>query len=73
MPIYEYECEVCNYKYEFFQSSYEDNLRTCPKCGGNLKRVLSTVGVLNKQKECSFNESGVTCCGASEPCGRCHG
>ncbi|MEM0964744.1 MAG: FmdB family zinc ribbon protein [Verrucomicrobiota bacterium] len=32
MPTYDYECSVCNYETEVFQSMKDDPLRKCPKC-----------------------------------------
>ena len=33
MPIYEYECRSCRYRFEELQKITEDPLRRCPKCG----------------------------------------
>ncbi len=41
MPIYEYKCNLCGYKFERFQSFSEDPVRTCPRCGGEVKRLIS--------------------------------
>ncbi len=32
MPIYEYECKKCKYKFEQLQKITEKPLRTCPEC-----------------------------------------
>lgn len=32
MPIYEYKCKKCKYKFEQLQKITEKPLRTCPKC-----------------------------------------
>lgn len=40
MPTYDYKCQACNYTFEFFQSMKEEPLTTCPKCGGQLKRLI---------------------------------
>lgn len=32
MPTYEYECESCSYKFEFFQGIKAPLLEKCPKC-----------------------------------------
>ena len=46
MPIYEYEpvdreCLLCEGTVEVFQSSKEENLKYCPQCGLEVKRVIS--------------------------------
>ena len=32
MPIYEYECESCKYRFEKLQKVSEEDLKECPKC-----------------------------------------
>lgn len=32
MPIYEYQCQLCGYKFEQLQSLSEKPLRVCPQC-----------------------------------------
>lgn len=32
MPIYEYECKKCKYKFEQLRKITDKPLRTCPKC-----------------------------------------
>ncbi|HCO48403.1 MAG TPA: FmdB family transcriptional regulator [Spirochaetaceae bacterium] len=40
MPTYEYECRKCNHSFEQFQSMSEEPLKTCPKCGGKIRRLI---------------------------------
>ncbi|HEY9054041.1 MAG TPA: FmdB family zinc ribbon protein [Rectinemataceae bacterium] len=40
MPTYEYECRICQHRFEKFQSISEDPLRECPACGGAVRRVI---------------------------------
>lgn len=40
MPTYDYKCISCNYTFEFFQSMKDEPLTSCPKCGGQLKRII---------------------------------
>ena len=40
MPTYEYECQKCGHQFEQFQSIIAKPLRTCPKCGKKVKRLL---------------------------------
>ncbi len=41
MPIYEYECTQCGCRSEVFQKISDPPLRTCRKCGGALKKLIS--------------------------------
>lgn len=40
MPTYEYECLNCNERFEIFQKITELPLNRCPKCNGDLKRLV---------------------------------
>lgn len=40
MPTYEYQCQKCKYKFEAFQKITEKPLNSCPKCKGELKRLI---------------------------------
>ena len=42
MPTYEYQCAKCNKRHEASQSITAKPLVTCPKCGGRLKRLISS-------------------------------
>lgn len=45
MPIYEYECESCNYKHEALQKVSDPVLTKCPSCGKlALKKLISAAG-----------------------------
>jgi len=41
MPTYEYKCKGCEEAFEIFQKISEDPLKSCPVCGGELKRIIS--------------------------------
>ena len=41
MPTYPYRCRACGHEFEEFQSITEDALTVCPKCGGEIHRVIS--------------------------------
>ena len=47
MPIYEYKavghthCELCKDKFEVRQGINEELLKRCPKCGSEVKRLIS--------------------------------
>jgi len=42
MPTYEYECQNCGNRFELFQSMSEEPIKKCPKCQGNVKRLIGT-------------------------------
>ncbi len=49
MPTYEYECTVCHHRFDEFQRLTEPPLTTCPKCRGQLRRLVSAgVGLIFK-------------------------
>ena len=41
MPLYEYECLQCHQHTEKIQKFSDPEITACPKCGGELKRVIS--------------------------------
>ncbi|MDZ7331597.1 MAG: zinc ribbon domain-containing protein [candidate division KSB1 bacterium] len=40
MPTYDYQCEVCGYHFEHFQSITARPLTNCPKCNGQVQRLI---------------------------------
>jgi putative FmdB family regulatory protein len=44
MPIYEYKCNQCGYRFEKIQKISDDQEKVCPKCSGNLKKLISSGG-----------------------------
>ncbi|MFP4176025.1 MAG: FmdB family zinc ribbon protein [Planctomycetota bacterium] len=41
MPTYEYVCNECDHLFEKFQSMSDDPVEECPKCKGNVRRLIS--------------------------------
>ena len=41
MPLYEYRCTSCGYRFEKIQKVSETPETVCPKCGGELIRPLT--------------------------------
>ena len=41
MPLYEYRCTQCGYRYEKIQKFDAEPDATCSKCGGELQRPLT--------------------------------
>ena len=48
MPTYEYACSTCGDHLEVVQSFKDDALTTCPNCGGSLRKVFGSIGVVFK-------------------------
>ncbi len=45
MPLYEYQCESCEHRFEVIQKFSDAPVTTCPKCGGTVKRLLSSPAI----------------------------
>jgi len=48
MPTYEYACTSCGHRLEIVQSFSDKPLTTCPDCGGDLRKVFGSVGIVLK-------------------------
>jgi putative FmdB family regulatory protein len=48
MPIYEYECNICEHVFERKQRFDEEPVALCPQCDGKAKRVLCSVPIIFK-------------------------
>ena len=48
MPTYDYACTHCDHAFEIVQSFTDDALTVCPECGGRLRKVFGSVGVVFK-------------------------
>jgi len=40
MPTYEYKCKSCGFIFEKFQRISDDPIKECPKCDGEVARVI---------------------------------
>jgi putative FmdB family regulatory protein len=45
MPLYEYQCEACGHRFEVIQKFSDAPLETCDKCGGAVKKLLSSPAI----------------------------
>ena len=45
MPLYEYQCEACEQRFEKIQKFSDPPIETCPKCGGRVKKLLSSPAI----------------------------
>jgi putative FmdB family regulatory protein len=48
MPIYDYECNQCQFRFEKRQQFNEAPLATCPQCQGRLRRVIHSSPLIFK-------------------------
>ena len=48
MPTYEYACTSCGHHVEAVQSFSDDPLTVCPSCGGSLRKVFGSIGIVLK-------------------------
>ena len=45
MPLYEYECEKCNHRFERIQKFSDELVSSCPSCDGKVKKLLSSPAI----------------------------
>ena len=48
MPRYDYQCTICDNRFELVQSFKEAGSGACPDCGGEGRRVFHAVPVIYK-------------------------
>ena len=66
MPIYEYVCSGCDFKFEQLRPlSQATEVASCPGCNESSERVLSTFACF------STDESGLTSSVGGNPCAGC--
>jgi putative FmdB family regulatory protein len=45
MPLYEYQCDECGHTFEKIQKFSDPLETTCPKCGGPLRKLMSSPAI----------------------------
>jgi len=48
VPTYSYACTQCDNKFDITQSFSDDALTECPQCGGRLRKLFNSVGIVFK-------------------------
>jgi putative FmdB family regulatory protein len=48
VPTYSYACTECDNRFDAVQAFTDDALQECPKCGGRLRKLFGSVGVVFK-------------------------
>ena len=73
MPVYEYECGHCNYRFDIRQGFDDEPQAMCPQCQGRARRVFHPAPIIykgsgfyitdsrkHKESETSKDESAVS-------------
>jgi len=45
MPLYEYQCEACNHRFERIQKFSDPPVEICPACGGSVRKLISSPAI----------------------------
>jgi putative FmdB family regulatory protein len=45
MPLYEYQCDGCGHRFELIQRFSDPPADACPKCGGVVRKLLSSPAI----------------------------
>jgi putative FmdB family regulatory protein len=45
MPLYEYQCDACGHRFEVIQKFSDPPLAACDKCGGAVRKLLSSPAI----------------------------
>ena len=45
MPLYEYQCSACKERMEILQRISDPPYTHCPKCGGEMKKLISSPAI----------------------------
>jgi len=48
VPTYQYACTACEHRFDAVQSFTDASLTECPECGGKLRKLYGSVGVVFK-------------------------
>ena len=48
MPLYEYQCTECGVRFERHQHFGDAPITVCPECGGEVQRLIGSVGIVFK-------------------------
>jgi putative FmdB family regulatory protein len=57
MPTYTYRCAQCGVQFDVHQSFSDAPLKVCEKCGGDLKKIINSVGIVFKGSGFYHNDS----------------
>src|SRR5262245_36496819 len=40
MPLYEYQCDACQHRFEMIRKFSDQPLEACPSCGGHVQKLI---------------------------------
>ncbi|MFQ6069082.1 MAG: zinc ribbon domain-containing protein [Candidatus Aminicenantales bacterium] len=70
MPIYEFSCKKCSFKFESLVSMGKENEVCCPRCGGKeIQKLFSSFGIGGGSKR-TVSSSSCSSCSATS-CNTC--
>ncbi len=58
MPTYSYACKNCEHKFDVQQSFTDEEMKVCPNCKGELRKVFGNLGVTFKGTGFYANDHG---------------
>jgi putative FmdB family regulatory protein len=66
VPTYPYACTACDHRFEQVQAFSDPSLTECPVCGGRLRKVFSSVGIVFKGSGFYRNDARAGAASSSE-------
>ena len=45
MPLYEYQCDACDHRFEQIRKFSDSPLEACPSCGGAVRKLVSSPAI----------------------------
>ncbi len=45
MPLYEYQCDSCEHRFEVIQKFSDAKIEVCPKCGSAVRKLFSSPAI----------------------------
>ena len=69
MPLYEYQCDACNHRFEVIQKYSDAPVDVCPKCANTVRKLLSSPAIQFKGSGwyiTDYARSGKTDSGSAE-------
>jgi putative FmdB family regulatory protein len=70
MPLYEYQCEACSHRFERIQKFSDPPADACPKCGGTVRKLISSPAIQFKGSGFYITDYGKSGAGSGESKGQ---
>ena len=45
MPLYEYQCDACQHRFEVIQKYSDAPIDVCPSCGATVRKLISSPAI----------------------------